>query len=188
MTQLPIIIRRRRYERPLPRSPPTRHHQPSRHLLSLIVALFSPCLSRYIVDPCRELGFTPHVAARKYSRIDARTTRHAGYEISQRKRKRVEEPFGWMKTYGLLGKLRHCGRDNVDWLFRLTATAYNVTAEAQRLAAEAFEHTGEKVRRFTDIHYGARTWDRPRRVKFLLASTCPYQSLYFLVARRLASG
>ena len=47
MTQLPIIIRRRRYERPLPRSPPTRHHQPSRHLLSLIVALFSPCLSRY---------------------------------------------------------------------------------------------------------------------------------------------
>ena len=79
------------------------------------------------VDPCRALGFTPHVAARKYSRIDARTTRHAGYEISQRKRKRVEEPFGWMKTYGLLGKLRHRGRGNVDWLFRLTATAYNIT-------------------------------------------------------------
>ena len=79
------------------------------------------------VDPCRALGFTPHVAARKYSRIDARTTRHAGYEISQRKRKRVEEPFGWMKSYGLLGKLRHRGRDNVDWLFRLTATAYNIT-------------------------------------------------------------
>ena len=79
------------------------------------------------VDPCRELGFTPRVAARKYSRIDARTTRHAGYEISQRKRKRVEEPFGWMKTYGLLGKLRHRGRDNVDWLFRLTATAYKIT-------------------------------------------------------------
>ena len=79
------------------------------------------------VDPCRALGFTPHVAARKYSRIDARTTRHASYEISQRKRKRVEEPFGWMKTYGLLGKLRHRGRDNVDWLFRLTATAYNIT-------------------------------------------------------------
>ena len=79
------------------------------------------------VDPCRALGFTPHVAARKYSRIDARTTRHAGYEISQRKRKRVEEPFGWMKSYGLLGKLRHRGRENVDWLFRLTATAYNIT-------------------------------------------------------------
>ena len=79
------------------------------------------------VDPCRELGFTPHVAARKYSRIDARTTRHAGYQISQRKRKRVEEPFGWMKNYGLLRKLRHRGRENVDWLFRMTATAYNIT-------------------------------------------------------------
>lgn len=79
------------------------------------------------VGPCRELGFTPHVAARKYSRIDRRTTRHAGYEISQRKRKRVEEPFGWMKNYGLLRKLRHRGRENVDWLFRMTATAYNIT-------------------------------------------------------------
>ena len=79
------------------------------------------------VDPCRALGFTPHVAARKYSQIDARTSRHAGYEISQRKRKRVEEPFGWMKAYGLLGQLRHRGRQNVDWLFRLTATAYNIT-------------------------------------------------------------
>ena len=79
------------------------------------------------VGPCRELGFTPHVACRKYSRIDARTTRHAGYEISQRKRKRVEEPFGWMKNYGLLRKLRHRGRENVDWLFRMTATAYNIT-------------------------------------------------------------
>ena len=56
--------------------------------------------ARNFVDPCRALGFTPHVAARKYSRIDAPTTRHAGYEISQRKRKRVEEPFGRMKSYG----------------------------------------------------------------------------------------
>ena len=79
------------------------------------------------VGPCRALGFTPHVAARKYSRIDRRTTHHAGYEISQRKRKRVEEPFGWMKNYGLLRKLRHRGRENVDWLFRMTATAYNIT-------------------------------------------------------------
>ncbi len=79
------------------------------------------------VDPCRELGFTPHVAMRKHSRIDQRTAGHAGYKISQTKRKRVEEPFGWMKTYGLLGKLRHRGRENVDWLFRLTATAYNIT-------------------------------------------------------------
>lgn len=80
------------------------------------------------VTPCRELGITPHVASKaQRSRVDGRTTRHDGYEISQKKRKRVEEPFGWMKTYGLLAKLRHRGKENVGWLFRLTATAYNIT-------------------------------------------------------------
>ena len=80
------------------------------------------------VEMSRALGFTAHVAAKNTgSQLDARTTRHGGYAISQRKRKRVEQPFGWMKTYGLLRKLRHRGRDNVRWLFRLTATAYNIT-------------------------------------------------------------
>lgn len=78
------------------------------------------------VDRCREIGFTPHVAQRQHSRIDERTTRHEGYALSPRKRKRVEQPFGWMKTIGLLHKLRHRGRDNVAWLFRFTATAYNI--------------------------------------------------------------
>lgn len=80
------------------------------------------------VEPCRALGFTPHVAARdKGSQIDERTKRHPGYRISQVRRKRVEEPFGWMKTYGLMRKLRHRGMDKVQWLFRFTAAAYNVT-------------------------------------------------------------
>ncbi len=80
------------------------------------------------VDGRRALGVTPHVAARaRHSRLDGRTTRHAGYAVSQRRRKRVEEPFGWMRTYGLLGKLRHRGRERVDWLFRFTAAAYNIT-------------------------------------------------------------
>lgn len=79
------------------------------------------------VELSRALGFTAHVAAKvSGSQLDARTTRHGGYAVSQRKRKRVEQPFGWMKTYGLLRKLRHRGRDNVAWLFRLTATAYNI--------------------------------------------------------------
>ena len=79
------------------------------------------------VDGCRKLGITPHVAAKvRYSRLDGRTTRHRGYELSQRKRKRVEEPFGWMKTYGLMRKLRHRGRENVAWLFRFTAATYNI--------------------------------------------------------------
>ena len=67
------------------------------------------------IAACRELGFTPHVASKaRYSHLDRRTTRHAGYQVSQKKRKRVEEPFGWMKTYGLLAKLRHRGRKNKD--------------------------------------------------------------------------
>jgi transposase len=79
------------------------------------------------IDPCRELGMTPHVAAKiKGSRIDGRTTSHRGYEVSQRKRKQVEEPFGWMKSFGLMRKLRHRGQDIVDWQFRFTACAFNI--------------------------------------------------------------
>lgn len=68
------------------------------------------------VSECRGLGITPHVAVKhRHSRLDGRTTRHAGYAISQRRRKRVEDPFGWMKSYGLLRKLRHRGRENVAY-------------------------------------------------------------------------
>jgi transposase len=75
----------------------------------------------------RAAGLTPHVAQKvKYTAIDARTTRHRGYEISQRKRKLVEQAFGWMKTVGLLRKLRHRGGELVDWVFTFTAAAYNV--------------------------------------------------------------
>jgi hypothetical protein len=77
------------------------------------------------VDGCRDLQVTPHVAqnqTNRASRIDERTTRHAGYEFSQRARKRIEEVFGWMKTIGLLRKTRHKG---VGWMFTFTAAAYN---------------------------------------------------------------
>jgi transposase len=79
------------------------------------------------VAACRLMDITPHVAQKqKYTAIDARTTRTAGYAISQRCRKRVEEPFGWMKTIGLLRKLRHRGGPLVDWIFTFTAAAYNL--------------------------------------------------------------
>jgi transposase len=81
------------------------------------------------VAACRELNVTPHVTQHtsgRSSRIDGRTTRHAGYELSQRRRKVVEEVFGWMKTVGLMRKLRHRGRDRVGWVFTLTAAAYNL--------------------------------------------------------------
>ncbi len=80
---------------------------------------------REFVDGYRGLRVTPHVAAKKeYSRIDGRTVIHAG--LSQQQRKRVEEPFGWMKNHGLLRKLRHQGRELVDWIFRCTAAIYNL--------------------------------------------------------------
>ena len=80
------------------------------------------------VDGCRAFRVTPHVAA-KDSRgvIDARTTRTPGYGVSQRKRKQVEECFGWMKTFGLMHKLRVRGMARVSWVFRITAAAYNIT-------------------------------------------------------------
>jgi hypothetical protein len=58
--------------------------------------------------------------------VDGRTTRHEGYKISQQKRKRVEEIFGWMKTVGGLRKLRHRGLESVGWMFTFTAAAYNL--------------------------------------------------------------
>ena len=79
------------------------------------------------VRATRQLGITPHVAQKDTgSRIDGRTTRHAGYAVSQRKRKLVEQVFGWMKTIGGLRKLRHRGGDLVDWVVTFTAAAYNL--------------------------------------------------------------
>jgi IS5 family transposase len=57
---------------------------------------------------------------------DERTTRHAGYQVSQKKRKRIEEVFGWMKSIGLLRKLRHRGLERVGWILTFAATAYNL--------------------------------------------------------------
>ena len=83
---------------------------------------------------------TPHVARNEKrpggSAIDKRTSRHEGYEISQRVRKRVEEIFGWMKTIGLLRKLRHRGEERVGWMFTFTAAVYNLV-RARNLLTKA---------------------------------------------------
>ncbi len=81
------------------------------------------------VAECRNMNATPHVAQNNKGRksaIDRRTTRHAGYGISQQKRKRVEEIFGWMKTIGGMKKLRHRGLELVSWMFTFAAAAYNL--------------------------------------------------------------
>jgi transposase len=82
------------------------------------------------VAELRERCVTPHVAQndkrRGGSAIDGRTTRHPGYAISQRKRKGVEEIFGWLKTVGLLRKTRHRGLRRVAWIFKFATAAYNL--------------------------------------------------------------
>jgi len=82
------------------------------------------------VSECRHLSMTPHVAQnsgrRGGSAIDSRTTRQVGYAISQKKRKRIEECFGWLKTIALLRKVRHRGTLKVDWIFSLACAAYNL--------------------------------------------------------------
>jgi transposase len=90
------------------------------------------------VAGCRERSCAPHVSQNNTNRrsaIDGRTTRHPGYRISTIKRKRIEEPFGWIKTIGGLRKTRHCGRALVEWFFVLTATAYNLVRVPKILAA-----------------------------------------------------
>jgi hypothetical protein len=69
---------------------------------------------------------TAHVAQKSNSAIDGRTTSHEGYFLSQRKRKRIEEVFGWLKTIGRLRKVRFIGLRRVEWIFTLAAAAYNL--------------------------------------------------------------
>ena len=81
------------------------------------------------VKALRELGVTPHVAQNNRNRssaIDGRTTCHAGYGISQRKRKCVEQVFGWGKTVGPIRKTKHRGVNRVGWMFTFTQAAYNL--------------------------------------------------------------
>jgi transposase len=83
---------------------------------------------RDFVAGARAMGVTPHVSphTRRPSHVDARTTRHGTFEVSQRKRKRIEEIFGWIKSVALLRKVRHCGRAKVGWIFTMAAAAYNL--------------------------------------------------------------
>jgi transposase len=85
--------------------------------------------TRAFVDALRSLGVTPHVAqntSHRSSAIDSRTTRHAGYLVSQQKRKLIEEVFGWLKTIGPMRKLRQRGTSRVDWLFTFATAVYDL--------------------------------------------------------------
>ena len=95
--------------------------------------------TRDFVKECRHMGVVPHVAQnharRGGSAIDNRTTRHAGYALSQRKRKRIEECFGWLKTIALMRKVRHRGVCKVHWIFTFACAAYNLVRMRNLAAA-----------------------------------------------------
>jgi transposase len=96
--------------------------------------------TRDFVAGVRERGMVPHVAqntSRRASAIDARTTRHTGYKVSQRRRKRVEEVFGWLKTVGTMRKTRHRGVALVDWVFNFGLAAYNLIRIRNLMAVPA---------------------------------------------------
>jgi len=96
--------------------------------------------TQVFVEQLRGLNVTPHVAqhtTNRRSAIDGRTTRHQGYAVSQRKRKRVEEVFGWMKTIALQRKTRFRGPDRVGWMFTFAAAAYNLVRMRNLLAHAA---------------------------------------------------
>ena len=90
------------------------------------------------VAECRHLHVTPHAAQNDKrpggSAIDGRTTRHDGYAVSQQKRKRIEECFGWLKTIALMRKVRHRGIFKVGWVFTFAAAAYNLVRMRNLLA------------------------------------------------------
>ncbi len=93
----------------------------------------------FVAEP-REINVTPHLAQNtsgRQSAIDGRTTRHAGYAVSQRIRKRIEEAFGWAKTVARLRKARHRGLSKLDWQFTLAMAAYNLVRLPKLLGAAA---------------------------------------------------
>ena len=93
------------------------------------------------VAAVRRMRITPHVAQNDFgyggTAIDARTTRHPGYRISHRKRKLIEQAFGWLKTVALFRKLRHRGGRLVDWIFTFGAAAYNLVRWRNLMARPA---------------------------------------------------
>ena len=92
------------------------------------------------VNELRSMNATPHVAQNtsgRSSAIDGRTTRHAGYVVSQRIRKRIEEAFGWIKTVAGQKRTKFRGRERVGWAFTLAAAAYNLARLPRLLEAAA---------------------------------------------------
>lgn len=94
-----------------------------------------------LLEQLRALNVTPHVhkyeSENRRSNLDGRTTRHSGYEISLKKRKRIENIFGWLKTTGMMRRVRHRGRALVEWMFTLAVSAYNLVRVSRMTVSAA---------------------------------------------------
>ena len=116
---------------------------------------------------CRQMKVTPHVAQndgrRGGSAIDGRTTRHAGYRVSQRKRKRIEECFGWLKTIALMRKVRHRGLFKVDWVFTFACTAYDLVRLRNLSTTGEVGQFGPKVCLLQAKKAAADSGNKPKR-------------------------
>jgi transposase len=93
--------------------------------------------AKEFVQELRDHQVTPHIACKPTTLIDARTTRHPGYVLSQQRRKRIEEIFGWLKTVAGLRKTRHRGVARVGWVFTFALAAYNLVRMRNLLLAPA---------------------------------------------------
>jgi hypothetical protein len=96
---------------------------------------------------CIDHKVTPHIAGKENSVIDARTTPHPGYVISQNKRKRVEEIFGWLKTVAGLHKTHHRGATRAQWMFTFARAEYNLVRTRNLLARSCIKPPGQCVQR-----------------------------------------
>jgi IS5 family transposase len=90
--------------------------------------------AKEFVRELRDHQVTPHIAQKPASALDRRTSRHLGYALSQWRRKRVEEAFGWLKTVALLRQTRHRGVARVGWMFTFAAADYNLVRLRNLLA------------------------------------------------------
>ena len=91
--------------------------------------------ARSFVDQLRKWNVTPHVAQKRHSAIDRRTTSHLGYELSQRVRKRAEQIFGWLKVIGGMRRTRYKGRERIQLLAHMTGAAYNLLRMSRLMSA-----------------------------------------------------
>ena len=97
--------------------------------------------TRAFAQTCRQMKVTPHVAQRRHSAIDGRTTRHASYQLSQRARKRVEEIFGWVKVVGGGRKLRYRGVARNQMWAELTVATYNLVRMVKLTVHQSRTHS-----------------------------------------------